>query len=93
MDVVEGIRNWIRSRNRRRPRPNPTEPLREFVYLDEVSVYSLLASRKSGVATQFTDSQTASLNSELGGSLKIGFGESAPQRTRRLNPDKLRPHR
>ena len=44
------------------------------MYLDEVSVYSLLASRKSGVATQFTESQTASLNSELGGSLKVGFG-------------------
>ncbi len=74
MGVVEGIRSWMRSRNRKRPRPNPTEPLREFVYLDEVSVYSLLASRRSGVATQFTESQTASLNSELGGSLKIGFG-------------------
>ena len=50
-----------------------SEPLREFVYLDEVSVYSLLASRKRGIATQFTESQTASLNSELGSSLNIGF--------------------
>ena len=75
MSALERIRAWIRSPKRRRSRGHSrTEPLREFVYLDEVSVYSLLASRKSGVATQFTDSQTASLNSELGGSLKVGFG-------------------
>ena len=74
MKIVEVIKNWRRRRNHTRSQPTSTEPLREFVYLDEVSVYSLLASRKSGVATQFTDSQTASLNSELGGSLNIGFG-------------------
>ena len=65
----------MRTRKRRRFKSRSrTESLREFVYLDEVSLYSLLASRKSGVATQFTESQTASLNSELGGSLKVGFG-------------------
>lgn len=47
---------------------------REFVYLDEVSVYSLLASRKGAIATEFTESQTASLNSEVGGSMGGGFG-------------------
>ena len=44
------------------------------MYLDEVSVYSLLASRKGAIATEFTESQTASLNSEVGGSLGGGFG-------------------
>ena len=71
MNIVEGIKGWFRNRNR--ARSMSSEPLREFVYLDEVSVYSLLASRKHGIATQFTESQTASLNSELGSSLNIGF--------------------
>ena len=71
MNIVEGIKGWFRNRNR--SRSMSSEPLREFVYLDEVSVYSLLASRKRGIATQFTESQTASLNSELGSSLNIGF--------------------
>ena len=47
--------------------------MREFIYLDEVSVYSLLSSKKHGIATQFTESQTASLNSEMGSSFNIGF--------------------
>lgn len=47
---------------------------REFVYLDEVSVYSLLASRKGAIATDFAESQTASLNSEIDGSMGGGFG-------------------
>lgn len=48
--------------------------LREFVYLDEISVYSLLASRKGAIATEFTESETASLNSEVSGSVGGGFG-------------------
>ena len=71
MNIVERIKRWFNNRNR--SRSMLSEPLREFVYLDEVSVYSLLASRKRGIATQFTESQTASLNSELGSSLNIGF--------------------
>lgn len=71
MNIIEGLKRWFRNRNQ--SRSMLSEPLREFVYLDEVSVYSLLASRKRGIATQFTESQTASLNSELGSSLNIGF--------------------
>ena len=67
-------RIWAWFRDRNRTRSKSTEPLREFVYLDEVSVYSLLASKKRGIATQFTESQTAALSSELGSSLNIGFG-------------------
>lgn len=66
-------RIWAWLRNRSRTQSVSSETLREFVYLDEVSVYSLLASRKQGVATQFTESQTAALNSELGSSFNIGF--------------------
>jgi hypothetical protein len=50
--------------------------LREFVYLDEVSVYSLIASRLGPIATDFTETETASLKIEapgsIGGSAEIG---------------------
>ena len=74
MNPFKRLRAW---RYRRRPaRVTRRQPgtRREFVYLDEVSVYSLLASRKGAIATEFTESQTASLNSELGGSMGGGFG-------------------
>jgi len=48
--------------------------LREFVYLDEVSVYSLIASRLGPIAEEFTDTETASLQSELGSSVGAGVG-------------------
>jgi len=54
------------------------------VYLDEISVYSLLASRKGAIATEFTESQTASLNSEVGGSLGGGFGVAKAEVRSRL---------
>ena len=47
--------------------------LREFVYLDDVSVYSILASRKGSIAAEFTENQTMSLNSDIGASLGIGL--------------------
>ncbi len=46
--------------------------LREFVYLDEVSVYSLLASRSGPVPTEFTETESASLQDELTGSVSVG---------------------
>ena len=74
MSIAARFRGWLRRRRQRRDLKNAQGPLREFVYLDEVSVYSILASRKGGIATEFTESQTASLNSEVGGSLGVGFG-------------------
>ena len=62
---------WIRSRNTRN---GAREALREFVYLDDVSVYSILASRTGGITTQFTESQRASVTSDTGGSGGIGLG-------------------
>ena len=53
------------------------ESLREFVYLDDVSVQSLLASRRGGIATEFTTSQRTSLNSEVSGSAGIGIGATS----------------
>ena len=73
MRVWSGLTSLFRHFRRARDQDNSHGPLREFVYLDEVSVYSLLASRKGGIATEFTESQTASLNSRVGGELGIGF--------------------
>ena len=44
-------------------------PLREFVYLDEVSVFSLLASRTGPIATEITKTEAFSLKSDAGGIL------------------------
>ena len=74
MSPFKRLRAWRHRRaHAREARKQPGTP-REFVYLDEVSVYSLLASRKGAIATEFTESQTASLNSEVGGSMGGGFG-------------------
>ena len=67
-------RVWARRPWRRRPLESTQEdpPLREFIYLDEVSVYSLLASRRGAVLSEQTESETAQLrqavDSEIGAS-------------------------
>lgn len=73
------IKSWWRRRSRERRRKqaaeeNRHEPLREFVYLDEVSVFSLLASRIGALATDFTESESSSLSSEV----RFGVGAIAP---------------
>ncbi len=73
MNVWAVLTDWFRRLRRTRAQDYSYEPLREFVYLDEVSVYSLLASRKGSIATEFTESQTTSLNSNVGGEIGIGF--------------------
>ena len=56
---------WNRiMRKERRPLPAPKPDaergdLREFVYIDDVSVQSLLASRTGAIATDYTDSSTS----------------------------------
>jgi hypothetical protein len=49
--------------------------LREFVYLDEVSVYSLYSSRLGAVPKEITDTRSSTLQSETSGTL--GLGEMA----------------
>lgn len=50
---------WVARRRRRRAaRQLEGAPLREFVYLDEVSVYSLVASRMGSVATEHTATES-----------------------------------
>jgi hypothetical protein len=44
------------------------KPLREFVYLDEVSVYSLIASQTGAIAAEFTETESESQRANLGAS-------------------------
>ena len=72
---------WYKAFHLSKARQNPSrfkEALREFVYLDEVSVYSLLASRKEGITTEFTKTQTQSWTSKMGSSVGVGFGGIKP---------------
>lgn len=72
------LRGWLRRRRSKR-RWRESErwvegPLREFVYLDEVSVYSLVASQVGLVVTEVTETQASSLQSEI----STGVGVSGP---------------
>lgn len=66
---------------------NRHTPLREFVYLDEVSVYSLIASRLGAIAAEFTNTQTESLQNQSGISGRLGTTgvASAGADTRRIS--------
>jgi hypothetical protein len=75
--------SWFR-RQRRRRAARTQAPLREFVYLDDVSVYSLIASRLGPVAAEFTDTETASLQSELTGTLGANVGVAKSELKSRL---------
>lgn len=74
------MKSWGRLRQRfhqwrrRRRFRSSSAPLREFVYLDEVSVYSLLASKAGSIASEWTRTQTETLNASLGGDVKAGKG-------------------
>lgn len=60
------------------------------MYLDEVSVYSLLASLRGAIDAEFTESQTASLNSEIRGSMGGGFGVAKAEISSRLDSGQSR---
>lgn len=66
----------LRRRRRGSPSAVPAGGLREFVYLDDPSVYSLLASRRGAVETDFTDTETASVTAELNAGLTLGPSDS-----------------
>ena len=73
MNPGSRFRAWRRQRKLRSAARRSQSPLREFIYLDDVSVYSLIASRVGPVATDFTDSQTASLQSDVTASAGAGI--------------------
>lgn len=47
----------------------PEDPLREFVYLDEVSVYSLIASQTGAIASEFTETESEAQRAKVGASV------------------------
>jgi len=65
-------RDFSRRWRRKRASRKQTE-LREFIYLDEVSVYSLIASRLGPIAAEFTETQTSSLQGEAASSIGAGM--------------------
>lgn len=74
MSLLERAQQWLRRRRRKLAAKAKKAELREFVYLDEVSVYSLIASRLGPVAAEFTDTEKRSLHDELSGSVGGGVG-------------------
>ena len=74
MSIASRLSNWIRRRKNCKPNEDSNRERREFVYLDEVSVHSILASRTGGIATEVTERKSASQSSEVKGSLGVGFG-------------------
>jgi hypothetical protein len=73
--IRDRITGWCRRRRRRRAaRRGGKADLREFVYLDEVSVYSLIASRTGAVPSEITETESALLRSELSSSIGAGAG-------------------
>ena len=74
MNFITRLRFGFRQWRQRRVAAKLKGNLREFVYLDEVSVYSLIASRLGPIATEYTEKQANSLQGEVGG--KIGAAAS-----------------
>ena len=66
--------NWLRRRGRVAAPAELTGPLREFVYLDEVSVYSLLASRGGAIVSELTESKSSTSTLEAGGTVRGTVG-------------------
>jgi len=65
MSIRSRFRNWKTKRRRRRAAKRAGKGhLREFVYLDEVSVYSLIASRKGAVPAEINESESALIRTE-----------------------------
>ena len=62
------------SRWRRQPAAGTQGELREFVYLDEISVFSLISSRLGSVATDYTATASTSSAGELAGTTGVSAG-------------------
>ena len=90
MRFASRVGKWLRRPRRRPVTPSSDGLLREFVYLDEVSVYSILASRKGAIPTEFTESQTASRHSDVGSSIGVGTGLINARLDSKLHASELR---
>ena len=74
MSITSRLSNWFRRRKNREPNEASYRERREFVYLDEVSVLSILASRTGRIATESIESQISSQSREVNGSFGVGLG-------------------
>lgn len=75
MQFLQNLRARIRRRKRIKAAMTTSNPLRQFVYLDEVSVYSLLASREGALPSEYTATETTSATGGSNGS--IGFDKTS----------------
>jgi len=64
----------MRLRRWRKDAKRSAELIREFVYLDEVSVFSLLASKDGMIAAEVTDTHASTLMAEASGSYGVSGG-------------------
>lgn len=67
--MFKRIKQWNRSR-RGKKNYSQTSDLREFIYLDEVSVTSLLSSRLGAIPSEFQDAVTSSMTAEINGHIE-----------------------
>ena len=74
MRIVSLLSSWLRRLWDRRPNKSNLPDRREFVYLDDISVLSLLASRTGSIPAEFTETHTTSRSSELNNSSGVGLG-------------------
>jgi hypothetical protein len=74
LKYFQSLRARLRRRKRIKAAKSITAPLREFVYLDEVSVYSLLASRQGALPTEYTHTETRSAADTFGSSFGATVG-------------------
>lgn len=84
--VQLGLGQWYRRRRRRRAFKKHPD-LREFVYLDDVSVFSLIASQLGPVATEFTSTEAASLQGEISGTFGANIGIQKAEASSRLQTE------
>ncbi len=85
MNLFTRLRVWFRRRRGKQESERQHAPLREFVYLDEVSVYSLMASRRGPIPAEFTDTQTVSSQEEIGSSLGASSGIAKAELSSRMS--------
>lgn len=78
-------RRLLKRRGERSVRQQPTErrPLREFVYLDEVSLTSLLVSQKDTIPEQVTSGRLTSDEAELHSRASVGVAATKIESTAR----------
>lgn len=75
MSIASRIKQWFgRSGPKSAAEELTKAPLREFVYLDDVSVYSLTASRLGAIATEFTEREARTLGTDVESSLEASGG-------------------